>query len=116
MRQSHIPAICHFPTDITLGLSMKRTSKTSCGVVLFPEAYAALDALLGSYVRESRSIGKYIYCSSAEQNGAFIDMKFAPEDCDGKIASRMTISVPAHFVMFMASGEIEKPLGFTSHE
>lgn len=87
-------------------------SKTTCAVVLTEAGYSALDKFLGPYLREGTNIGRYMYATKAEQIGSFIDVTFEPEDCDEKIGSRMRISIPVQFVLFMASGEADKVLGF----
>jgi hypothetical protein len=84
---------------------------TVCGVLLVEEAYSFLGEALAPYVKEGR-IGKYIYCTSAVQSGSFIDMTFKPEQCDGSVTEIMTISIPLHFVKFMATGRKSLPLGF----
>jgi hypothetical protein len=89
-------------------------SKTTCAVVLTEPGYSALDKFLAPYLREGKDIGRYMYATKAEQIGSFVDVTFEPEDCDGKIGSRMRISIPLHFVLFMASGESGKVLGFTA--
>ena len=86
---------------------------TVCGVLLVEEAYSTLGKAITPYIKEGR-IGKYIYCTSAIQNGNFIDMKFKPEQCDGSVKDSMTISIPVHMVKFMATGLKELPLGFSS--
>jgi hypothetical protein len=86
--------------------------KTTCAVVLTEAGYAALDRFLSPYLREGKAIGRYMYATKAEQIGSFVDVTFDPEDCDGKIGSRMRISMPLQFMLFMASGEEDKVLGF----
>ena len=90
-----------------------RATDTVCGVLLFEDAYAKLGEAITPYVKEGR-IGKFIYCTSAIQNGSFVDMTFSPEQCDISNADPMTISVPLHFVKFMATGHKSLPIGFSS--
>lgn len=85
---------------------------TICGVLLDEQAYSYIGEAIVPYVKEGR-IGKYIYCTSAIQNGSFVDMLFKPEQCDESIKSVMTISIPLHLVKFMATGKNELPLGFS---
>jgi hypothetical protein len=85
---------------------------TMCGVLLVEEAYSLLGDAIAPYLKEG-TIGKYIYCTSAIQNGNFIDMTFKPEQCDGSVKDIMTISIPFHFVKFMATGSKLLPLGFS---
>lgn len=85
---------------------------TVCGVLLAEEAYSFLGEAITPYVKTG-PIGKFIYCTSAIQNGSFVDMTFRPEQCDGSIKDIMTISVPLHFVKFMATGRKSLPLGFS---
>ena len=82
-----------------------------CGVLLFEEAYTSLGEAITPYVKEGQ-IGKFIYCQSACQNGHFMDMTFSPEQCNGTVVDTMIISVPLHFVKFVASGKKELPIGF----
>ncbi len=73
------------------------SSDTVCGVLLVEEAYSLLGEAIAPYVREG-IIGKYIYCSSAFQNGYFLDMTFKPEQCAGAIKDTMVISAPLRFI------------------
>ena len=86
---------------------------TVCVVLLTEEAYALLNGYIDPYVKVGRR-GKYLHCTSAVQNGNFIDMRFTPEQCDGSVKCNMTVSVPAHFVKFMVSGSDEISIGFAS--
>jgi len=86
---------------------------TVCGVLLVEEAYSFLGEAISPYIKEGR-IGKYIYCTSAVQNGNFIDMTFKPEQCDGSVKDIMVISIPLNMVKFMASGRKSLPVGFSS--
>lgn len=86
---------------------------TVCGVLLVEEAYSFLGEAIAPYAKEGR-VGKYIYCTSAVQNSNFIDMTFKPEQCDGSVKDTMIISVPVHWVKFMATGRKSLPLGFSS--
>ena len=85
---------------------------TVCAVLLIEEAYAFLGEAIAPYVKEGR-IGKYIYCTSAVQNGNFMDMTLKPAQCDGSVKDTMTISVPVHLVKFMATGRKTLPFGFS---
>lgn len=89
------------------------SNETVCGVLLEDQAYTLLGEAISPYVREGR-IGKFIYCESAIQNGNFIEMRFRPEQCDGTIQCPMQVSIPVHFVKFMATGITERQLGFLS--
>ncbi|KAF3983164.1 MAG: hypothetical protein HFP81_08235 [Methylococcales symbiont of Hymedesmia sp. n. MRB-2018] len=82
-----------------------------CGVLLNEDAYKILGKVLEPYVKEG-SIGKYIYCNTAQQNGYFLDMTFKPEMCDGSIEDEMRISVPLTYVEFIVSGDGSLPIGF----
>ncbi len=84
---------------------------TICGVILFDDAYKTLGHDIDSYVKEGPR-GKYIYCTTAVQNGSFLDMTFKPEQCDGSVKCNMTVSIPLHFVKMMVSGSDEKSMGF----
>ena len=88
---------------------------TVCVVLLTHEAYAALDGYIDPYVKEGRR-GKYLHGTSAIQNGAFIDIIFKPEQCDGSVKSNMTVSVPANFVKFMVTGSDDVSIGFSPSE
>lgn len=83
-----------------------------CGVLLFETAFTELGDAINPYVKEG-SIGKYIYCSEAVQNGNFIDMTFEPEQLNGSTKDRMLISIPIHFVKFMATAA-KLPIGFSA--
>ena len=84
-----------------------------CGILLFDSAFAELGKVIEPYVREG-SIGKYIYCAHAVQNGNFVDMTFEPEHANGRIGERMLISVPVQFVKFMATGATALSIGFSA--
>ena len=86
---------------------------TVCVVVLSDGAYADLAGYIDPYVKEGRR-GKYIHCTSAIQDGNFIDMKFTPEQCDGSVKCNMTVSIPVHFVKFMVSGDDDVSIGFAA--
>ena len=88
---------------------------TVCGVLLVDDAYSILGEAIAPYVKEGR-FGKYIYCTSAVQNGNFIDMTFKPEQCDVSVKDTMVISVPLHLVKFMATGRKSLPVGFSPAE
>lgn len=92
---------------------MGLATNTVCGVLLFDDAYAKLGDVIAPYVKEGR-FGKYLYCTSAVQNGSFVDMTFKPEQCDCSIKESITISIPLHFVKFMATGHESLPVGFSS--
>ena len=85
---------------------------TVCCVLLVDGAYDLLGDAIASYVKEGRS-GKYIYCTTAIQNGAFVDMVFKPEQCDGSVKCNMTVSIPVNLIKFMVSGNDETSLGFS---
>ena len=89
------------------------STSTVCGVLLIDAAYVELGEALASYVQEGR-IGKFIHCESAVQNGNFVDLRFRPEQCDGTVQCPMQISIPLHYVKFMATGIKESQLGFLS--
>ena len=86
---------------------------TVCVVLLTDDAYALLDGYIDPYVREGRR-GKYLHCTSAVQNGNFVDMTFKPEQCDGSVMCNMTVSIPLHFVKFMVSGSDDASIGFAA--
>jgi hypothetical protein len=92
-------------------------SDSVCGVLLYDCAYQEIGAALDPYVNEG-TIGKFIYCKSAIQNGAFLVMTFKPEQCDpmARVVEDMTISVPLKYVKFMVEGEKSLPIGFLSYE
>ena len=90
------------------------SNKSSCGVLLNEQAYISIGEALSPYIKEG-VIGKYIYCSSAQENGSFLDMTFKPEMCNGSIKDEMRISVPLRYVEFIAtSPEGTLPIGFVS--
>ena len=84
-----------------------------CGVLLYEQAYEDIGDALKPYIKEA-AIGKYIYCNSANQNGAFLDMLFKPEMCNGSVKDEMLISIPIKTVKFIASGNKSLPIGFTT--
>jgi hypothetical protein len=88
---------------------------TVCGVLLVEEAYSLIGDAIAPYLKEGK-IGKFIYCSQAAQNGNFVDMTFEPSQTDGSVTNRMVISIPVHFIKFMAKGAGSKslPIGFSS--
>jgi hypothetical protein len=83
-----------------------------CGALLYDVAYQHFGKELDPYLRTG-SIGKYIYCAKAVQNGNFIDMTFEPTQTDGSVKDRMVISIPLSYVKFMATGAKTLPIGFT---
>lgn len=93
---------------------MKQQSQV-CGVLLFEDAYQALGEAIAPYVKTGPA-GKFIYCASAVQNGAFLEMTFDPEHCDGSVRDRMVISVPLAFIRLVAAAPegLALPAGFTS--
>ena len=90
-------------------------TKTVCGVLLYENAYKELGDAIKPYV-STGPIGKYIYCKCAKQNGSFLDMTFTPDMCDETVMVDMLISIPLHFVKFMASGSENLPIGFGSNK
>jgi hypothetical protein len=87
-------------------------SASRIAVVLTEDGYLALSRFLGSYLRESSTIGRYIYATKAEESGSFVNVTFDPADCNNKISSRMRISIPTCYVLFMAEGAVDKTMGF----
>lgn len=86
---------------------------TKCAVVLTEEGYTILGPLIEPYIKTGTTVRRYLYATKVEQMGSFIELIFEPEDCDMKIESRIRISIPFQFVLFMASGEAGgKSLGF----
>lgn len=86
---------------------------TVCGVLLHGEAITILGEAIKPYLRDGR-FGPYIYCRSASQNGAFLDMEFAAADSGGTIRNDMLISVPLQYVKMIVSGSHDLPIGFMS--
>ena len=86
-----------------------------CGVLLTDDGIKELGKSIESYMHEG-SIGKFIECDVAVQNGNFIDMTFEPSQTDGSVKDRMIVSVPLHFVKFMVTGAKTLPIGFTQSE
>jgi hypothetical protein len=85
-----------------------------CGVLLTEQGLNELGKAIEPYLKEG-TIGKYIYCTQAVQNGNFIDMTFEPSQTDGSIKDSMLVSIPVHFVKFMATGAKSLPIGFSSY-
>lgn len=85
------------------------------GVLLHEEAYALLGAAIEPYV-QTGSIGKFLYCSMAQQNGSFMDLTFEPSQTNGSVSSRMIVSIPVGLVKFMATGADVNAIGFNNHK
>ena len=86
-----------------------------CGVILTDAGIKDLGKTIEPYLQEG-TIGKFIYCSMAVQNGAFIDMTFEPSQTDGSVKERMVVSIPVQYVKFMATGAKSLPIGFAQEE
>lgn len=86
-----------------------------CAVILTESGIAELGEYIAPYLRDGRN-GKLIHCSEAVQNGNFIDIIVDPSQTTGRVKDRMKISVPLHFVKFMATGAKSLPIGFSSKE
>jgi len=84
-----------------------------CGVLLTEQGLNELGKAIDPYLKEG-AIGKYIYCAQAVQNGSFIDMTFEPSQTDGSVKDSILISIPVHFVKFMATGAKSLPIGFSA--
>lgn len=88
------------------------TSPTSVqGVLLTDEAYKLLGEAIAPYTHIGR-VGRYIYCESASQDGAFLTMKFRPSDCSTPIDTPMQISVPLSYVKLIVAGISKSTIGF----
>lgn len=88
------------------------TSPTSVqGVLLTDEAYTLLGLAIAPYTHVGR-VGRYIYCESASQDGAFLTMKFRPSDYSTPIDIPMQISVPLSFVKLIVTGITKSTVGF----
>ena len=87
------------------------TKNKYCGVLLFDEAYVHLDEALKPYI-QTGPIGKYLYCTIAEQVGSFLNMTITPELVGNRIKNVMEISIPTHFVKFVASSPEKSSIGF----
>ena len=86
-----------------------------CGVLLTEDGIKELGKAIEPYMHEG-SIGKFIECAMAVQNGNFIDMTFDPSHTNGSVKDRMIVSVPLHFVKFMVTGAKTLPIGFAQSE
>jgi len=83
----------------------------TCGVLLYDEAFTDLETALKPYVHEG-SIGKYIYCQKAEDDGIFLRLTISPEQVTNRIKDTMQILIPLRYVKFIASASSNKSLGF----
>ena len=106
--------LCHLFSH-HIDLNHNRYSKKVCGYaacyIILEKYDTYLGKLIEPYVHEG-SICKYIHYSVAEQVGLFLVMEFSPEMCSGQVKDNMSISDPIGFILFMASGIDELPIGF----
>lgn len=86
-----------------------------CGVLLTDDGVELLGDAIKPYLHHG-TIGYFVQCTQAVQNGNFIDMTFEPSQAVGSVTERMVISVPLGFVKFMATGAKTLPIGFTQSE
>lgn len=76
---------------------------TVCGILLQDGALESLGDIMLPYIKDG-TYGKYIYCTQAVQNGAFMDMTFEPSQTDGSVVDRMVVSIPIGYVKVVVSG------------
>ncbi len=74
------------------------------GVLLTDEGIKELGQAISPYLLNG-SIGKYMYCSHAVQNGNFFDLTFNPSESLPTLKEGIIISIPVNFVKFIATSE-----------
>lgn len=81
------------------------------GVLLFENAWEEIGEALKPYQQEG-PIGKYLYCREIVLGHSFVTMTFTSKQVEGKVANKMSISIPSSFVKFVAEGADKTPMGF----
>ena len=89
-------------------------NKKIYGILLFDEAYKHLSDILKPYLQKG-PIGKFIYGTKAVHDGVFLNITIPPELTNGRIKDNMEISIPLHFIKFVASASsVDNLIGFRS--